>query len=300
VSRDKDAWASGWPKLDYAQAEFTPTEWRENMDFYGRIYGGWRPQDTLRLTPFNKLLRDHKPDMLKGWRRWAEATQSAAGAASLPGAATALVSLAHYILICYPEGIEYLMRTLQPLGVTKAEFLEAFAFAGLHGGPRALVVASPIVGPFLDEWDEAAPGATWPEGWTPDPEMMRSGLDFSTLELSEAEKAQLFDWHLRNEGETPKIVTFLAEHHPAGLKAFRERWEKAYQGVLPRQMPALFTLRIGIVTSQPAAVRRGVRHALVSGVTRAQIAQMIAMAQEWQGHAGLDMVVEAAEAALAT
>src|SRR3546814_18229533 len=43
--------------------------------------------------------------------------------------------------------------------------------------------------------------AKFPKGWAPDIQAFRSGLDFSTVDLTTDEKAKLYEWYLRTIGE---------------------------------------------------------------------------------------------------
>src|SRR3546814_12457171 len=74
-----------------------------------------------------------------------------------------------------------------------------------------------------------------PKGWAPDIQAFRSGLDFSTVDLTADEKAKLYDWYLRTIGEIPPYVRFMAEHRPRLLKTHRARIENMLY-VLPKQM----------------------------------------------------------------
>src|SRR3546814_9957502 len=80
----------------------------------------------------------------------------------------------------------------------------------------------------------ANPG-NYPEGWAADIGAFRSGIDYSTVDLTADEKAKLYDWYLRTIGEIPPYVRFMAEHRPRLLKTHRARIENMLY-ILPKQM----------------------------------------------------------------
>ncbi len=76
------------------------------------------------------------------------------------------------------------------------------ALAFLHAGPRGMeVIAEASRG--IEFPDAAERPATFPPGWAADIDAFRSGLDFSSIALSDDEKSLLYGWYLRTIGEVP-------------------------------------------------------------------------------------------------
>src|SRR3546814_17648584 len=103
------------------------------------------------------------------------------------------------------------------------------AIAFVHAGPRGMqTIAEAMKGLEFPETPEIP--AKFPKGWAPDIQAFRSGLDFSTVDLTTDEKAKLYDWYLRTIGEIPPYVRFMAEHRPQLLKTNRARIENMQIG----------------------------------------------------------------------
>ena len=93
---------------------------------------------------------------------------------------------------------------------------------------------------YLADWpeDEGA-GVAWPEGWAPDPDRLRSGIDLGSDELEPGELELIRGWYERTEGTVPAHVELLAATAPAALKTQRARFETAVRGALPAQLVPL-------------------------------------------------------------
>src|SRR5262249_10616161 len=99
--------------------------------------------------------------------------------------------------------------------------------------------------------------AGWPQGWAPDSAAFHCGLDQSTLELTAADRKNLFEWYERTIGEVPRSVQFCAQYNPEFLKAYRAKWENAFRGALPKQMMPYIMLRNSSIYGR----REGIREA---------------------------------------
>src|SRR5207302_328947 len=80
-------------------------------------------------------------------------------------------------------------------------------------------------------------------GWDPDVDAFKCGLDIATLDLTDADRANLFGWYERTIGYVPRSVQFANTYNAAFLKAYRLKWENAFKGALPKQMMPLLMLR---------------------------------------------------------
>jgi hypothetical protein len=108
--------------------------------------------------------------------------------------------------------------------------------------------------------------AAFPVGWAPDSEAFKSGIDPSTLELTEADRRSLFGWYERTLGEVPRSVQFAARYNPSFLKAFRLKWENAFKGALPKQMMPLLMLRNNTLAGRRDGMREAALLAKAWGV----------------------------------
>src|SRR3546814_2971177 len=94
------------------------------------------------------------------------------------------------------------------------------AMSFIHAGPRGMQASAEAARGIEFEEKPANPG-NYPEGWAADIGAFRSGIDYSTVDLTADEKAKLYDWYLRTIGEIPPYVRFMAEHRPRLLKTHR-------------------------------------------------------------------------------
>src|SRR3546814_6197265 len=94
----------------------------------------------------------------------------------------------------------YVMHSFLNDGLSRAQANEMIAIAFVHAGPRGMqTIAEAMKGLEFPETPEIP--AKFPKGWAPDIQAFRSGLDFSTVDLTTDEKAKLYDWYLRTIGE---------------------------------------------------------------------------------------------------
>src|SRR3546814_12233095 len=98
------------------------------------------------------------------------------------------------------------------------------AMSFIHAGPRGMQAIAEAARGIEFEEKPANPG-NYPEGWAADIGAFRSGIDYSTVDLTADEKAKLYDWYLRTIGEIPPYVRFMAEHPPRLPKTHRPRTE---------------------------------------------------------------------------
>jgi hypothetical protein len=171
---------------------------------------------------------DNDPSVLKRYRLHAHVSNSSI--------MTALGMLHFYAVYSYPDGILYEVRNSQKYGASKAQILETLAVAWIHGGPRAGRYIETSAGEHVRGYDEPATPPTFPDGWAPDHDAFKSGLDFTQLELSEEEGRLLTEWYERTLGEVPDYVPFYIRHRPLVLKQMRNRFENSITTALPKQM----------------------------------------------------------------
>jgi hypothetical protein len=171
--------------------------------------------------------------------------------------------------------------------------METVRLAALHGGPRGVNAFAEVADEYLSEWSEAADGASrvgWPEGWLPDVERFRSGIDLGSDALEPGELELVRDWHRELLGEVPPHVDFLARVSPRAFKTQRARLETAITGALPAQMIPLLFLHLSAVRLWPKPLRRAIQMAKALGVRRGELVATL----YWAGVYAPDAVMETA------
>jgi alkylhydroperoxidase/carboxymuconolactone decarboxylase family protein YurZ len=275
--------------LDWSDADrITDDERRSLATWYAETHEVDSSSE-LSLTGFVDFWLSERPDVLKSYRRAIETT---CGFDALPAAAVGLLFLHQYVVTANAKGVLYEVIASRYWGASRDQVVETLAFAFLHAGPHGMAVATASCGDYLGKWtEETAGSATWPAGWRPDPVAMRSGIDYYSDGFSHEDRAALEEWHRRTEGEVPDYVAYLAERNPAGLKAFRHRFEHALRGALPKQMAPLFLLQVAGLRGEPAAQRRAAHMARAFGVSDEQIAHTVSMLQIYTGHTSMDAAI---------
>src|SRR5690606_11493708 len=108
---------------------------------------------------------------------------------------------------------------------------DILALGFFHSGPFGMNVISGVAEDYMAawDWDDGAPGVTWPAGWSSEPGVFTTGVDFSAYgdenRISDGDLEKILAWHRRWEGEIPEHVEFLAKHYPLALRAYRARYE---------------------------------------------------------------------------
>jgi hypothetical protein len=168
----------------------------------------------------------------------------------------------------YTAGIRYLVHMHQSMGFTKAQILEGLAVAFLYNGPRG----SQTVAEALDgyEWIEPETPAVFFDGWAPDPDAFKTGMDFTTREVLDGELDLLDRWYLRTIGEIPPYVGFLRRHRPQLLKSWRNRYENILFE-LPKQVMPYSQLHFNVMRGWADGIRESVLLARAFGMTKEQV-----------------------------
>jgi len=285
--------------------ELTEEQWAQIEAQYrsGHSFGMDNLEAVDRYVLFS---HEYRPDALKTFKNWVYAVAGGRGLDQpVPGLiAGALVMLHYYCVIRYPQGIRYETNGPRALGIKKSEIADIVALAWLSGGPFGINSAATVLYDFMQEWDDSdAPGWKWPAGWVHDPDAFTSGIDFAQsndekrISAQDLEKLEL--WHRRVEGGVPSYVPFLAKHYPLALLAFRHRMEATLaHGSLPKQYVALAWVHLAASWWRPEALQRAIHMARVFGVTKDQVIHIIGLTQVYQGHVGMDAVVDAVGGAL--
>jgi len=282
-------------KLDWG-TEFPQSEYDNLVKQYG-AFGGSEVMNRFRFVPFMYQLR---PDALKRYRLWVNAVTGGVGLDdSLPNPPyVSIVMACFYITLPYAQGIIAEIACARKFGARKQEIADLLALGWIHSGPYGVNTIAEVAGPYMEAWEEndGAPGVTWPEGWSVEPDVFRCGIDFSQgsdeNHISPAELAKIKAWHRKWEGEVPKYVPFLAKHYPLALRALRARYENALMGSLPKQLIALCRVVLSAAWMRPDALRRSVYLAKQVGVSKDHVVQILVLAQLYIGDVGMDGAID--------
>jgi hypothetical protein len=209
-----------------------------------------------------------------------------------------LAAIHQYTIDAFAEGVAYEIRLARSLGATRADILDTLSVAWIHAGHRGMYAAAACAD-YLRDYDDPAPTERFPAGWRLEPEVLSSGLDFSTRDATAAEMELLQDWYLRTLGEVPPYVRFLAAHRPGLLKAYRGRYEHAIRDSLPTQMLPYLLLNHNVVRGFRDGIREHVLLGRALGMSREQLLDAICFAVLHAGVNALDVVEDAAGDVLA-
>jgi hypothetical protein len=238
----------------------------EEIAGFARSTTGWSPADRattghMGLSWWLAQGSDYAASVLKRYRITCHQTINDVAPARSPS------YLALYSLLGYETGVSYVLRGLIDKGLTRQEILETIALSFVWSGPAGMETVARVTRAI--DWPPPDPGErfSWPEGWAADPAAFESGLDFTSPDLSAAEREMLESWYIRYAGEVPPSVRLLAEFAPAVLKAQRGRYEKLLIHQ-PKQVMPIARLHFSVQTRTPAGIRENVLLARGFGVTR--------------------------------
>jgi hypothetical protein len=199
-----------------------------------------------------------------------------------------------YAIIGFEDGILYQIRNAQARGgADKRSILATLETAFLHSGPLGTRFVATAAQDYLRDFEDPQP-TPWPPGWLADPEAFAAGLDFNQPGVSAAELAALRGWYVRNCGEVPRYVEFLARYRPAVLKAYRMRYEHALRDALPKQMMPLLQLQWQVTRGCAPGIREAVALAKGFGVSKELVLDAVCRAMLYTGPAAISVVDEAA------
>jgi hypothetical protein len=279
------------PGVDFSGEAFSAEEKRALLQWYREVHD----IGDLDLAPFARFSLEHDPVGFKRLRRHVMTFDEAVEGASLPLFIGPLLFVHTYTAMGHGKGALYEVVAVRQLGVRRDEVLETIRLATLFGGPRGLNPLGEMSLEYFETWtdDDDKPPLPWPEGWTRNLDLLRSGIDPDTDDLTEADLSALRNWYVRTYGEVPRHVDLLARLHPRALKTERLRLELAASGALPVQMIPLFRLHFAAIHSVRSLMRRAVQMAQAFGICRAHVVATLFWASVYGGEAVLEEAFEA-------
>ena len=289
----------GWGTTDGLNLDNLDVTTTEEIDTYltaeRKRRGPLDPGPLYGMTAFSTWLYT-RPDLAKIHQR-VTSNWSRKGLKSII-TASSFVNMHTYINQGYETGIENCTRGLQMRGVTRAQVMEAVMHAQLSGGMKGLQFVYHAIGIILGDYVEHDVDPDWPEGWAPDPDAFKCGMDYSTRELSDADRRAIFEWYEKTIGEVPRRISFLAKYDPYTLKTWRMKWESTIRE-LPKQMMPYLSLRHNTVMADKGGLREAALLAKAWGVTDPYIVNTVIQgAYYFTGWERLDMVAEVLEEVL--
>lgn len=214
------------------------------------------------------LYLDYAPDFGK-LTRW---TGSLFG--RLSGEANVVIAgcqnILSYMLTGWETGLRSQFNSLRRRGMSKEQILELVMFSALYTGDRGLGHVYHAVGDSLPAWAPPTRSVPFPDGWAADPAAFASGLDLTTRELTETDRARLAEWYERTIGYLPDSIRFGIKYEPRFVKVNRARWERTLR-TLPKQMAPFLMLRHNTVTGSVAGLRESTLLGRAWGMTAEQV-----------------------------
>lgn len=236
---------------------------------------------------------EFRPDVLKR-HKLRTATRTVGPGYPIP----ALAALHQYVITAFSDGIGYEIELARTMGARRGDILDTISVAFIHSGHPGMYQVTEHAD-ALRNYTEVPDAERFPPNWSFDPGAFDSGMDYSAREASAEDLRRLTDWYERVLGEVPKHVTFLAQHRPDLLKAYRNRYEHAIRESLPAQMLPFLMLHHNVVRGFRDGIRENVLLARALGMTRPQVLNAICLAELHGGAEVLDVVAEAAGDVLA-
>ena len=256
------------------------------------LIGAWQHRQPLYELYANSLMLDYAPDFAK-LHRWGS---DFFGRPSQVNVVTlSLQNIHSYMMFGWETGILNEFQTLRRNGMSKAQIMELVIFSQLYAGMRGLGHVYRAVGDLLPVWQDPAEPAPFPEGWAPDPDAFKCGLDLSARTLTDEDRRNLTAWYEATIGFVPKSILFGLQHHPEFVKVNRAKWEVAIK-TLPKQVAPYIMLRHHTIIGSRDGLREAALLGRAWGITPHWIVQGIAgTAMYFTGFEGLYAAYDAVE-----
>ena len=252
----------------------------------------WRQHDTryrgYPLPTYDLIIKLGRPDVVKRWFLQLPAFYDP------DRAFNSTAGWVHwYALTGFREGVLYEIDNCESQGHTRDEVVEMLALAFLHAPAAKGMWDLHDDVPKRIERYQPETMIQYPDGWAPDPEFFKAGLDYSTMDIQPGEVESIADWYMDVCGEVPEWVGFLGSVRPNLLKAYRHRFENTVR-VMPKQMMPWILLQFEALRGHEAGIREAVLLCKGFGVRKQEAMNAVAWAMLYGGHGCMSTVSRAA------
>ncbi|MEZ5712793.1 MAG: hypothetical protein R3E11_09060 [Sphingobium sp.] len=245
--------------LDLSNPDVTTLD--EKKGFWADKIGARNGKLMYPVSAYSFLLAN-RPDMLKYHLRQMQYLHAVPEANRLSLPVTTLTMLHWYSCNRVVEGIIHEVRASHSAGASKVQVNEIFALAFMHSGPSGFREVYDQAFDYMETFSDPSNKLEWPEGWEPDPQAFRSGIDFDNPDFGPGEVDLLETWYAETIGHTPRSVQFLIQQNPRFLKAHRAKFEAALKtGGLPKQIVPYILIHYNM----NRGFREGIREAALLG-----------------------------------
>jgi hypothetical protein len=252
----------------------------------------WSWRGPLYEMYANSLMLDYAPDFAK-LHRWGSDFFGRPNISNI--ILLSSQNILSYMMYGWETGILNEFHTLRRNGMTKKQLMELTMFSQLYAGMRGLGHVYHAVGNLLPIWQDPDQPAPFPEGWAPDPDAFKSGLDLSTRTLTDQDRTNLTEWYEKTIGYVPGSIQWGIKHHPDFVKVNRAKWEVTLKTV-PKQIAPYLMLRHHTITGSRQGLREAALLSKAWGITSELIVQGICgTAMYFTGLEGLYTAHEALE-----
>lgn len=185
-------------------------------------------------------------------------------------------NMASYVMLGWETGIVNQVISLRRNGMPKEQIMELIMLAQLYAGMRGLGHVFRAVGAFLPALGEPPDGKTpaFPDGWDVDPAAIRCGLDLSTLEVTDQDRAAITGWYERTIGYLPPSIATGLRYDPGFVKMHRAKWEATVR-TLPKQVIPYLQLRLNMMSGNVPGLREAALLARAWGISRTHAVKAI-------------------------
>jgi hypothetical protein len=218
----------------------------------------WRDRGPLYEMSARSLMTDYAPDFAK--RHWLGAISfqllpsGEGGNDPINTLPNSIQQLHSYMMQGWESGILNQFRVLRRWGFTRAQIMEIVMYSRLAAGMRGLGHVYRAIGDVLPDYADGHGNPPFPPGWAADPDAFKAGLDLSTLELTDRDRANLTAWYEGTIGYVPRSIKFGMDWDPRILKLHRALWEVAIK-TLPKQVVPYLMLRDATLEGDRDALR---------------------------------------------
>jgi hypothetical protein len=252
----------------------------------------WRRRQPLYELYANSLMLDYAPDFAK-LHRWGSDLFGRPEPANI--VLLASQNMHSYMMTGWETGILNTFHTLTGAGMSKKQIMELVMFSQLYAGMRGLGHVYRAAGDLLPVMRDPEGRPALPEGWAPDPDAFKCGLDLSTRDLTDEDARNLTAWYEKNIGYLPDSIQFGIKHHAQFVKVNRAKWEVAIK-TLPKQFAPYLMLRHHMISGSREGLREAVLLGKAWGITSQLLARSItASAFFFTGFEGLYVAHEAVD-----